>query len=145
MYQLLESPRSVEILGVWENHTGNYSEVLGYTVLGSIILRAPETNEYLVLHPRVHGSNAKQYGEFDSIEDFEERILKDEGFIDYCIDPFTREDISALTQRVGKLEKEESYFPVPDPCIGGSGELDTFKKGNVWVSTDISGQNRGLE
>ena len=46
---------------------GKYTEIIGYTILGSIILFSPETNEYLLLHPRMPGNNAKFYGEFESI------------------------------------------------------------------------------
>ena len=145
MYYLLDKKKSVDYIGVWENHIGEYTEIIGHTILGSIILYSPETKEYLVLHPRMSGSNAKFYGEFDSIEEFENSILKDPGFNQACIEPLTQNNIQNIINRLGQPKSEECFYPCPDPAIGGSGEPDTFNKGNVWISADISGQNRGLE
>ncbi len=144
MYYLLEKPEDSNILGVWSNHIGKYTEVVGYTTLGSIILHSPDASEYLVLHPRMQGNNAKQYGKFSSIGEFEEKILKDSGFHRSCITPLSEEDVESVIARLGALEKEECFYPCLDPSIGGSGKAETFDKGNVWVSADISGQNRGL-
>jgi len=144
-YNLLKDNRTVGHIGVWANHTGQYTEIIGYTILGSIILLSPETQEYLLLHPRMAGNNAKFYGEFDSIDEFENTILKDSDFHQACIDPLTNDDIQNMINRLGQLENEECYYPCPDPAIGGSGKPETFNKGNVWISADISGQNRGLD
>ncbi|HPI96950.1 MAG TPA: hypothetical protein PLX38_12085 [Gammaproteobacteria bacterium] len=143
-YRLLKHFKNVEILGCWSNYTGEFTEVIGHSLLGSIFLRNPNNKEYLVLHPRMSGNNAKNYGEFDSLVEFEEKILRDVGFKEYCISPFSDEDIDWLENSIGKLNQEECYYPVPDTILGGSGELNTYSKGNVWISADISGQNRGL-
>ncbi len=68
----------------------------------------------------------------------------DEDFIEYCITPFSVTDVSSLVNNSVPLDENEAFHPVPDPAIGGSGKLETYKKGNVWVSADISGQIRGL-
>ena len=145
MYYLLENNKNVDHIGVWANHTGQYTEIVGYTILGSIILFSPETKEYLLLHPRMAGNNAKFYGEFETIKEFEKTILKDSGFHQACIVPLTDEDIQNMIDRLGQPGIEECFYPCPDPVIGGTGKPDTFNKGNVWISADISGQNRGLE
>jgi hypothetical protein len=91
------------------------------------------------------GNNAKFYGEFESIDEFENTILKDSGFNPVCIEPLTMLDIESMISRLGEPDIEECFYPCPDPSIGGSGKPETFNKGNVWISADISGQNRGLE
>ena len=144
MYYLLDKKKSVDYIGVWANHTGEFCEIVGYTVLGSIILYSPETKEYLLLHPRMPGNNAKNYGVFESLEVFEESILKESGFHQACINPLSESDIQMMIDRHGEPETEECFYPCPDPSIGGSGQPETFNKGNVWISADISGQNRGL-
>lgn len=133
MYHLLDNPKSVEILGCWANYTGQYTQVVGYTILGSIILYSPSSQEYLVLHPRINGNNAKQYGKYESLCAFEDEILKDKEFIQFCISPFSENDINNLIHSHGAPLEEEAFYPCPDPAIGGSGEIETFKKGNVWV------------
>jgi hypothetical protein len=143
-YTLLDDFEDVGILGCWANHTGSFDNVIGYTVLGAIILRSSSANEYLVLHPRANGNNAKNYGKFESLNEFENIVLSGDGFTEYCISPFNATDIDVLIEENGPLGKNEAFYPAPDPAIGGSGELATYKKGNVWVSADISGQNRGL-
>ena len=145
MYQLLGESKNVSIIGVWANHTGKYTEDIGYTILGSIILYSPETMEYLILHPRMAGNNSKQYGKFDSTSAFEQAILKDPGFHSSCISPLTDQEVEEIANRLGNPSDEESSYPCPDPAIGGSSKPETFGKGNVWISADISGQKRVLE
>ena len=121
-----------------------YSIVIGYSVTGAIFLKNPETNEYLVLYPSMPGNNCKQYGSFESNKEFEEKILKNEDFPHYGLYPINPEDLEVLEKRLGSCRKEEIYYPVPEPMLGGSGKLETFDKGNIWVHTDIIGQSKGL-
>jgi len=121
-----------------------YTVVIGYSATGSIFLRNPESNEYLVLYPSMPGNNCKQYGSFSSNEEFEEKILREESFPYYGLYPIQPEELTILEGKLGPCDEEEIYYPVPDPAIGGSGELETFDKGNVWIHTDIIGQNKGL-
>lgn len=143
-YRLLENESDAHVLGCWEAHVSGYSKVVGYTLTGAIFLRNPDSNEYLILYPGMPGSNCKKYGIFSGVDEFENRILKDCEFPSFGLYPVKPEDLSVLIERLGNCDKEQMYYPVPDPSIGGSGDLDTFKKGNVWVHTDLLGQNRGL-
>ena len=123
----------------------HYTMIIGYSATGTIFLQAPETNEYLVFYPSMPGSNCKKYGEFDSILGFENEILKEETFPQYCLYPISPQDLSVLEDRLGKLENDQIYFPKLDPALGGGLELEGFDKGDIWVRTEILGMNRGIE
>ncbi len=123
---------------MWDEYVGEFDEVLGYTALGDFILRNSRTSDYLVFYPQKPGNNAKDYGPFESLTEFRRSILDDQSFVDYCLRP---DDVSELTDRVGPLGESEVFFPVPFPCLGGSGKLSTFNKGNVWVYIDLLGQS----
>ena len=49
-------------------------------------------------------------------------------------------DLRLLQARLGELGPEQVYYPVPYPCLGGSGELSTFDRGDVWVFVDLRGR-----
>ena len=123
----------------------HYTKVIGYSATGSIFLMSPETMEFLVFYPSMPGNNSKGYGEFKSIEDFEEIILKDDVFPDYCLYPIPPDDLITLQNTLGELEEEQIYYPKLDFALGGSLDLGGFDKGNVWVRTEILGQNRGIK
>jgi hypothetical protein len=141
MYELLNPPVASTSLGCWAKPLGGFSEVLGYSHLGSIFLRDPKTQEYLVLHPLASGSNAKRYGKFDTCDSFETGVLKDPTFVDEILHPA---DLVKLQERLGKLRAAEVYYPVPYPWLGGSGAISSYATGNVWVFVDLVGQSRGV-
>jgi hypothetical protein len=123
----------------------HFNKIFGYSATGSIFLLAPETNEYLVLYPSMPSNNAKNYGVFESFEDFENNILKEPSFPEFCLHPINPEDLEVLESNLGPLENEQIYYPKLDPALGGSLELEQFDKGNIWIRTEILGQNRGIE
>jgi hypothetical protein len=141
MYTLFDSPASATRLGCWSRPLGRYSEVIGYSHLGSLFLKDPAKSEYVVLHPLLHGNNAKAYGSFSSTKAFEDAVLKDSGFVARFLRP---DDLRSLRERLGELSPNDVYYPVPFPCVGGSGALSTFEKGDVWVFADVLGQILGV-
>jgi len=141
MYTLFDPAESTGRLGCWRAPLGRYSEVVGYSYFGSFFLRDPAKTEYLVLHPLLSGSNAKAYGSFGSSKDFEDAILKDPQFIARFLRP---DDLRELRARLGELGPSQVYYPVPFPCLGGSGELSTFESGDVWAFADLIGQSLGI-
>ncbi len=145
VYKLLDKPEVREVLGVWEKHLWHYTNIVGYTATGAIFLCAPDTSEYIIFYPSMPGNNCKSYGKFDSVEEFEDKILKEESFPDYGLYPINRDDLNVLNKKLGPLGEYQIYYPVLDPALGGSFELNNFDKGNIWVRTDILGQNRGIE
>ena len=72
-----------------------------------------------------------------SREEFESGLLGDVGVLR---DVLRRADYQRLTGSVGSLGAEECYFPVPYRALGGSGALNTYDKGNVWIYPDLYGQ-----
>ena len=144
IYHLLERIKEVDWLGGWSNHLGSFDQIIGYSILGAIFLRSSTTQNYLVLYPLRSGNNAKNYGSFASTNDFENKILLEKSFAKSCLHPILPKQISILQKRLGALGNEEIYYPVPHPWIGGSWDLNSFDKGNVWINADIAGQNRGF-
>jgi len=145
IYTLLENHLDTDILGCWEKHVWHFKKVLGYSATGAIFLVSPGTNEYLTFYPSMPGNNCKNYGKFKSTEEFENEILKEPSFPQYCLYPINPEDLEILESNLGPLENEQIYYPKLDPALGGSLELDRFDKGNIWIRTEILGQNRGIE
>jgi len=138
LYCLID-PRSSEVLGPWAGSFPAYKEVVGYSSLGHFFMRDPETQEYIVLHP--FKGAAKSYGEHETIDDFENAILKEAGFQEYVL---RSEHVRAVARRLGALSKEEIYIPEPYPFLGGSDAPETYDKGNVWVFSHIVAQMGGL-
>jgi len=138
LYWLLDQPKHKASLGAWEDHVGDFDEVLGYTALADFILRNPQTREYLVFYPQKSGNNVKNYGPFESLADFRQEVLDDRSFVDSCL---RSNHVSVLASQIGSLGDSEVYYPVPFQCLGGSGALSTFDKGNVWVFVNLLGQS----
>jgi len=145
IYKLLDEHLDTCILGCWEKHLWHFSKIVGYSATGTIFLMSPETNEFLAFYPIMLGNNSKNYGEFDRLDEFEEKILKEPSFPEYCLYPIKPNDLQVLESNLGSLEDEQIYYPKLERALGGSLELDQFGKGNIWVRTDILGQNRGIE
>jgi hypothetical protein len=138
LYRLLSEPRNKDCLGALANRFGAFSDVVGYSALGDIFLRDPDTSNYVVVYLNRHGLPAKKYGPYDSVDQFRSEVLEDSALSEYCLKP---ESVGKLRDRVGSLEDSEVYFPQPFPCLGGSGELSTYSKGNVWIYVDLVGQS----
>ena len=145
IYTLFDVPMHREILGVWEKHMWHYTEVVGYSATGAIFLFSPETHEYLIFYPSMPENNSKGYGVFESLQEFEETILKEVSFPDYCLYPINCESLEILESKLGLLGELQIYYPKLDLALGGSLDLDSFDKGNIWVRTEILGLNRGIE
>lgn len=145
VYKLLDDFVSVDMLGVWEKHLLHFSKVVGYSATGTLFLFSPETKEFLAFYPSQPGNNSKYYGVFDNLAAFEEKILKDKDFPEFGLYPIKPEDLKYLEDKLGTLDEHQIYFPKLDPALGGSLSLDGFTKGDIWIRTDILGQNRGIE
>jgi len=117
---------------------GGFSLVVGYTSFGNFFLLDPETQRHAVLYtigPELAPTN------FWGGERFRDRFLTDGGIIQFLGRP---PDIEVLEARLGPLGEDEVYVPVPFPFLGGSGELDTYEKANVWVFADLVAQMQGV-
>ncbi len=140
LYFLAPKPLpSAEVIACWAPHFKKFDEVVGYSVQGHFFMRSSKDQEYIVLHPFHRG--AKAYGKFDSLAAFEASLLKEPGFESYVLQP---EHVAAIEKVVGPVQWGEVYIPRPYPFLGGSGEPDTYSKGDVWVFMDIVGQFHDL-
>ena len=135
----LVTPQPATRLGCWDGQFAGYDEVLGYSVLGHFFLRNPKTSEYIVLHP-LKGA-AKSYGEHASIADFRREVLDEPGFQEYVFQP---DHVAAIRARIGALGDGQVYIPEPYPFLGGSGEPETYTKGDAWVFANVVANLGGL-
>lgn len=133
-YTLL-APVASEKLGCWADHYDGFGEIVGYSHLGHFFLRTGEGGEYLVLHPLMQA--AKSYGDFPSVETFEAQVLQEPGFMEHVLRP---SHVASIRKRLGGLGKDEIYIPTPYPFLGGSGEPESYEKGDMWVFMDIVSQ-----
>ena len=136
-YTIFVQPLPSSRLGPWEKALGRFREVLGHTALGTFFLRDPDDGACIALYPLRAGNNASGIGQFSDGAQLEREILGDVAMRDELCRPA---DVAELEARLGPLTANEVYFPVPYPCLGGSGALSTYDKGDVWVFANILGQ-----
>lgn len=140
-YRLFE-PTGTEKLGLWSKHIKQYDQIIGYSSLGHVFLRNEGTNEYAVFHPIKAAS--KSYDEHPSIEEFEEKVLKDASFSEYVL---RAGQMASLSEELGPLENDEVYIPQPIPLLDGAeaaGAPKRYAKGDVWDFIEVIGQLHGL-
>jgi hypothetical protein len=138
LFRLLEPPQPVTRLGCWAQVSGRFTVIAGYTAFGDFFLLDPETQQYAVLYtigPELVPTN------FRGSQAFVSEFLTDAGIVEHLGRP---QDVATLEARIGPLAIDEVFIPEPYPFLGGSGELDTFAKGNVWVFADLVGQMQGI-
>ena len=74
----------------------------------------------------------------DSVDEFCDGFLKGAGIVESVLrEPL----VQSIEERLGKPDPGEVYIPVPYPWLGGSGEPNTYTKGDVWVYASLSGQS----
>jgi len=140
-YQIIEPVAAKDKMPCWASSSTfkNYTQVVGYSSLGHVFMRSVDTDEYIVLHPFKKG--AKNYGEFQSVEDFEEQILAEPSFGAFVLNS---EHVTNIKERLGPLTKEQVYIPAPYPFLGGDESIDSYSKGDIWVMLSIVGQFHGI-
>jgi hypothetical protein len=74
-------------------------------------------------------------------EDFISQFLADAQVRSFL---FREADYLLLTRTIGSVDEDGCFYPVPYPAIGGSGKLDTYARGNVWVHLDLYAQLLGV-
>ena len=137
-YLILPEPASTEELGCWSGVTNEFTQVLGYTNFGNFFLKNPGTDQIAILYtiePEVVPTN------FTDLNELIEALLNDK---DIEAQLLRSSDTAILIKRLGNLLDEEVFFPEPYPFLGGTGELESYSKGNVWVFADLVGQSQGV-
>ena len=137
MYRKLEVGRPVEDFRPWGDVCGPYKVVAGHTYFGDFVLMNPDNGQFALLLPmraKIFPMNC-----FTN-EDFENFLSQDD-----VVDEFLRsDDVASLVDRLGALEEDEIFIPVPYPFLGGRCELDSYEKGNVWTFAKVVGAMQGV-
>ncbi len=127
---------SVSDLGCWSSYTKNFDAVIGYTSFGDFFLQDKSTGQIAILYtidPELAPTK------FYTIDGFVNELLPHQEIEPHLI---RHKDIEQLISMIGPLDTNEVYIPNPYPFLGGSGELDTYSKGNIWVYADLVGQSQ---
>lgn len=136
LFQILDVQLRIRVPAVWADLSGNFELVAGYTSFGDLILQNPQTGEYAIL--LVNHGEIEPTGLTD-VDMLTDSILSDPDVVEHLLKPTLLNDVEA---RLGKLDFEEVYFPVPYPFLGGSGAPSTYEKGSVWIYVDLVGQSQ---
>lgn len=109
---------------------GPYTQVFGYSAFGDLFLVGPCPAYLFTERPEVVPLDIQP-------DAFEDDFLSSASVIRNLL---RQSDYNALGQRLGDLSTGEIYIPTPYPVSGGSGDLDTYQKGDVWVHLDLYAQ-----
>ena len=116
----------------------HYPNVFGFSAFGDLFVCSQDSRQIAVVLtnlPKLEQLN------FDSIDSFTSVFLTNAGIVEQVL---RKADYEHLVFRLGLLSDDQCFFPVPFPQMGGSGGLDTYGKGDVWVHLDLLGQVMGL-
>lgn len=134
MYHYLEEIREKEWLDNWVSIVGDFDQVKAYTDLGDLFLVNSRTNEIGIL--LVMANKFHEMG-FTDWDEFKTTVMNNPGFQERVVQ---KDFIARVREHCGELGEYEVYIPTPYPCLGGTGEPETHKKGNLWVFLAISSQ-----
>ena len=122
----------------WAAKTPQYSMVFGLSPFADLfVCSEAQTKFAIIATERPELIPLK----FDTLSEFTGQLLTDGGMRKSF---FREADYDALCARLGQLEADECFYAVPFRNLGGSGALETYQKGNVWVHLDLYGQSIGL-
>lgn len=129
LYVLFDSGLLVdEWMSEWNDVVAPFSEVVGFTSFGLILLFDSKTSNFAVLNPLT--STLVNFGAAQSIKEFEAIHLSDTE----SREKFLRAlDLEHLRRLKGPLANQEVYFPSPFPLNGGTSALETYERGDIWV------------
>jgi len=108
-----------------------FSRVLGHSSFCDLFLQNQGTGEIAIFVAAdfvVVGT-----GQYEP-KAFVSEFLADDRVISEVLRP---NDMSELSRRLGTLADDEGYFPVPHPALGGTQDLASFDKGNLFVHVEI--------
>ena len=134
MYHLLDEPRDKDWLDEWASITEDFDQIVAYTDLGDVFLINSKTNEVGLLLTMANAFHRMGYTDWD---EFKETVMDNPNFQE---DVVQKSFIEKVKQHCGELGEFEVYIPTPYPCLGGSGEPETHKKGDFWVYLAVSSQ-----
>ena len=135
MYNILIEPKDKEWLDLWASVTGDFDLIKGYSDLGDVFVINSKTNEIGVLLTMENSFHPMGFINWDK---FEKEVLQNTKFQE---DVLHKSFMSKVKDHCGELDKDQVYIATPYPFLGGSGDPDSYKKGDVWVYLAISSQS----
>ena len=123
------------VLQDWTSKVGRFCRIRAYSALGTLFLQDPDSSEVSVLLPLENELIDMQYF---SWTEFVREVLTSEPF---QRDALYSDKIRQLESMFGPLAESQIFIPEPYPFLGGSGELDTYTKGDLSVFLSIAGQS----
>lgn len=134
LYVLLRKARPAADLGDDYWQPGPYREVVGYTAMGTALLRNPADGRYAVL-PAFYGGRApREVGRYASLAEFEARYLRQPAARAVLLVELT----TAVHRQYGPLGKDQVYIPIPYPVFAKTPQ--SYDRGDYWVFMDLVGQ-----
>ena len=138
MFKLFEPTRFELQAPRWARKVPKYPLTFGFSAFAHLFICSEDkTTLAVVVTERLEFVELN----ISSIEVFTDTFLKNAKVLS---DFFHCERYGLLVDRLGTPSDAECFFPVPYPVNGGSGALDTYQKGNIWVHLDLYGQMMGL-
>jgi hypothetical protein len=139
MYELLDEPVDTSKIWPWDQIIPDGLVIIGYSWAGDFFLANKSGTGFGVL--LTHGGNYEAIP-VSSIEEFENGFLAADSIRTAVL---RESEIEQLVARLGRPLANEVFFPVPYPWLGGSGNLESYAKGDVWVYASLAGQSHGLD
>jgi hypothetical protein len=134
MFSLYDPVPIDEKAPIWASAAKGYSELFGHSPIADLFLRDPATDRIAVLVTEQVG--LLELGPL-SIQAFAAEFLKAPARLQNL---FRQADHDFLVNKLGDLGKDECFFAVPYVSINGSGELETYQKGDIWAHLYLYGQ-----
>ena len=134
MYKIF-SPyfRIDQVMARWAATANDFDEVVGYTYLGDVFLRNSKTGQFAILFtigPELVSLDIYSFPEF------EKSFLSHSEAIRTILQ---KQKLDLIEGRLGKLDGDEIYIPVPFPFMGGDRSIESYKKGNLFTYLDLVG------
>lgn len=134
MYHFLKEPRTKEWLDEWASISGDFDQIIAYSDLGDLFLSNSRTSEIAVLLTMANKLHTMGYTDWN---EFQEEVMENPDFQEKVLQ---KSFIEKVRGHCGELKEYQVYIPTPYPCLGGSGEPETHKIGDLWVYLAVSSQ-----
>lgn len=128
-----------QVMARWAAVAKDFDEMVGYTYLGDVFLRNSKTGQFSVLFtigPELVSLDIYSFSEFkNSFLSHPEAIRT----------ILQKQKLDLIEGRLGKLEGDEIYIPVPFPFMGGDRSIESYKKGRLFTYLDLVGGLQDIE
>lgn len=140
MFRLLTHPAAVsQSMSRWRSIVGDFDEIFAYSFLGVVFLRNSSNGQCAVLFP-VNPEVVPV--EIYSISSFINTFLAHpEARRTLLNEP----KIVEIETRLGALDHDDIFIPVPLPFLGGDCSVGSYKKGNFYTYMDLVGGLQDIE